>query len=475
MDEKRNTIVDFLSEHKDTNPISFHMPGHKGREKLMRNCGFGKFLDNMVGNDITEILGADNLTCPRSSLMEVANRYKRQYGCIATELLVNGSSAGLMASILTAVQRGSKLILGRNSHHSAYSAMRLGGISPVYLRPEINKKYNLLGKMLVSEVQEAIDENPDAAAVLITSPNYYGLLSDIYSISKVCHDAGMVLIVDQAHGAHLKYFDENEHFKRAAENCGADLVVNSTHKTLFSFTGSGILNVCSYDIDLDFLRENLRMLQTTSPSYLLLGSLDMNSQIMERHGKEIVQHWSDDVKYFYKQAERIDGLTVIRDFALDTTKINISMADLGMSGDMLERELRTKNIWAEMAHGEFVMLMTGAGNLRSDYEYLLKVLRDLSSSFGIGRKTKRTIQSLPDFNPAINEIPLQEEKVPLYASEGRVVYSPLICYPPGSPIICPGEIMDMEVISYIQKTLANGSDIIGVDDEGEISVGVESM
>lgn len=470
--KESSTIAEFLVEHKNRKPISFHMPGHKGREELFAKCGYGDFAQNMIGNDVTEIPGADNLFDPRSSILQTKKNYAKLYGALHTELLVNGSSAGIIASIMASVPRGGKLILGRNSHHSAFSAMRLGDIDPVYVRPEIDGKSGLQTYITPESVRKAIELNPDASAVLITSPNYYGILSDIRRIADICHRAGLILIVDQAHGAHLKFFDRSSNTKHAAENLGADLVVNSTHKTLLSFTGSGILNVCSNRVDLEAIGEILHMVQTTSPSYLLMGSLDVNEKIMSRLADDLVRSWKEDLLYFYRKAPHIEGVEVFTHEMLDMTKINISMAELGISGEELGRKLRYNNIWVEMVHGDYVMLMTGAGNTRDDYVELLRALQRISDDSGYSKPLHHGSESY-DFDLEVAIIPSKKEKIPLYLSEGRVIYNPVIIYPPGYPVACPAEVMNLAAITCISKALSNGESVVGVDDEGQIIVGKE--
>ena len=279
--------------------------------------------------------------------------------------------------------------------------------------------------------------------------------------------------------------------KDAAESLGADIVINSTHKTLLSFTGSGILNICSDSVDINAVSEALRMVQTTSPSYLLMASLDINEKIMRKKWRDITGAWIEDLRGFYKGASRINGLTIVTGsgakgsgsqdedvFALyryregpDPTKINISMSELGLSGERLDKELRYRGIISEMVHGEYVLLMTGAGNTRSDYEKLLDALEDIASGYGVGVPVDRTPRSFEDIKLAYADVPVEGEYVPLYEAVGRVLYDPIVTYPPGTPIACPGEVLTMEVISHISDILEDGEFITGVDDEGMIKVG----
>ena len=514
----RVSLTDFLMYHKETHPISFHMPGHKGRSTLYGIYGFGDFVKNVIGNDITEIPGADALQQPRERIKDMMDSYASLYGARHTELLVNGSSAGLMAAILGTVSRGDKLLMGRNSHRSVYGALRLGGINPAYIMPEIDAETGLQLGLDPDKIEEVLIEDPDIKAVLVTSPNYYGVLSDIERIANIVHLHGRTLIVDQAHGAHLKFFDylrsEDGLPHRAAENCGADIVVDSTHKTLLSFTGSAILNICTERPDVPRISELLRMLQTTSPSYLLMGSLDINQQILRMDGYNLIKNWDADIKYFYEEAAQIDGLGLIDRIDLDETKVSITMSALGLGGPELAAELEKRNIWVELTHGDYVMLMTGLGNERGDYEDVLSALRDLSAHHSVriqgvesastASKTESAAQNAsqkqakneaqaanknasqpvdkiaelrtPSSDSALIErleqrkIPDTYEEVPLYSAEGRVLYESIIPYPPGTPIACPGEVLSKSVILYVRDQLVAQHVVLGVDEEGRVKV-----
>ena len=499
---KDKTIADFLKDNAGKDIVSFHMPGHKGRSALYDAAGYGELLRNAAAWDITEIPGADSLFCPRGALRDVMDNYAELYGVRHTELLVNGSSAGLMAAVISSVPVGGRLILGRNSHHSVFSALRLGGINPVYVRPETDPQSGLAAGISPYELEAACDAHPDASAVLITSPNYCGVMSDISVLADIAHEHGMLLIADQAHGAHLRFFDmyaeaaRSEgayipHPRHAAESLGADIVVSSTHKTLLSFTGSGILNICTDTVDIDDVSEKLRMLQTTSPSYLLMASLDINEKIMRAGWRDLIKNWSECLSGFCRAASRIDGLTIFagsgaeasaaqdRDvFPLyryregpDPTKINISMARLGLSGERLDKELLSRGIVSEMVHGEYVLLLTGIGNTREDYDRLLAALRDIAGCYGICAEVSRAPRSFEDIVLETADLPMESELVPLYEADGRVLYEPIVSYPPGSPVACPGEILNMEVISRISRMLAAGDAVTGVDEEGMIKVG----
>lgn len=539
MTDKRNkmpmdkTIIDFLNDYMkkadggnaaagadmgsdgSCRLISFHMPGHKGRSDIYEKTGYGDFLKNIVTCDITEIPGADALFCPETTLRAVMDNYADLYGVKHSELLVNGSSAGVMAAIMGTVPVGGKLILGRNSHHSAFSALRLGGINPVYVKPKMDLRSGLVGEILPADLKAACEANPDAQAVLVTSPNYYGMLSDIAALAAVAHEYDMFLIVDQAHGAHLKFFDndaeellgEGAHVpfpRHSAEDLGADIVINSTHKTLLSFTGSGIMNICNYNVDIGAVSDALKMVQTTSPSYILMASLDINERIMRKYGSRFIRAWCDDLFTFYRRAQRIPGVGIVGGHlteevlekygdkiskdsgdaekaslfpmyhsraGLDMTKINISLAALGMSGARLDKELRQRGIISEMVHGDYVMLMTGVGSRSNDYVRLLDALKEISDNYGVvDRHKANDPRPAAEFELEVAGVPYEAESMPLYEADGRVLYDPVIIYPPGTPIACPGEILTVEVISCISDAIGRGEKVTGVDEEGLIRV-----
>ena len=273
----KRSLLDFLPEHAALDPVSFHMPGHKGSQ-LYKKLGYGEILDKLMDCDITEIPGADNLFQTEDVILEIMEKYRNLYGSKKSYLLVNGSSVGLIAGILSCTKRGDKVIMARNSHKSIFNAMRLGGLAPVYLFPEILEDHGILGGISPDEAVRLMDENPDAGCVVLPSPNYYGICSDIRAIADACHERNKVLIVDQAHGAHLRFIGEG--YPMSAEEGGADIVINSTHKTLASWTQTAVMNVMSDRVDLNVIEDNLQILESSSPSYPLMLSLDINADIL---------------------------------------------------------------------------------------------------------------------------------------------------------------------------------------------------
>ena len=467
----KRSLLDFLPEHAALDPVSFHMPGHKGSQ-LYKKLGYGDILDKLMDCDITEIPGADNLFQTEDVILEVMEKYRKLYGSKKSYLLVNGSSVGLIAGILSCTKRGDKVIMARNSHKSIFNAMRLGGLDPVYLFPGILEEYGILGGISPEEVKRLLGENPEAACVVLPSPNYYGICSDIKAIAEVCHERDKILIVDQAHGAHLKFIGEG--YPLSAEEGGADIVINSTHKTLASWTQTAIMNVMSGRVDLGIVEDNLQILESSSPSYPLMLSLDINADILldEKKKSEVFSEWTEAVDRFYKEAKNIPGLRIIEDPMLDRTKLNMDMGSLGLNGNELERLLNERGIFIELVTGNIIMGMSGIGTTGEDVDRLLDALRDIAKErAGESAPEPEEQTGILTFKPERAPVPEEKESVRIDDCAGRVCAGSIIPYPPGIPLLCPGEVITEELIAYVKKLRSMGERVIGVSSAGEILVG----
>ena len=402
------SIHDFIADYLEKDTVSFHMPGHKGSH-LYRRFGYDGFLDRMMDYDITEIAGADNLFQTEGIIKGVQDHYAKLYDCKKSYILVNGSSGGNIAAILASVNKGRQLIMARNCHKSVFNALTLGGIRPVYAYPEMIEEFGISGAVAPAEIERLIKENPDADAVMITSPNYYGVCSDIRSIAEIAHRHGKVLIVDEAHGAHLHFSDA---LPPSALRSGADLVINSTHKTLASFTQSAALHYNTDLVDQYILEDKLQCIQSTSPSYLLMSSMDISAKILENHGKELMEEWVQNLTVFYERLARVPGVqTMGKMKGLDWTKINLSMGELGVTGAQLDRILlEDYNIYIELFTGDWIMAMTGIGNTKDDYDRFAGALEDISrrtreSGLQIHRAEHKTDSLIPPRQAEMFEIP----------------------------------------------------------------------
>lgn len=472
-------ILNFLIRHADKHTVSFHMPGHKG-SAIYRRFGYEPFLNRIMDCDITEIPGADNLFQTEGILKAAQEEYANLYCARRSYLLINGTSGGVIAAIMAAVPKGKKLILARNSHKAIFNALVLAGIEPVYAYPEMIHEYGISGVITPEEIEHCLAENPDAEAVILPSPNYYGICSDIRAIAEVVHARGKVLIVDQAHGAHLKFFSDAgcTGMPRSAEEQGADITVNSIHKTLASFTQSALLNLNSDRVDSYVLEDKLQMIQSTSPSYLLMASLDINADILKQHGNEIMTNWYEALLFFYREAKKIPGLSVIGNpfddagsISLDLTKINLDMSAAGLDAAELEHQLMDRGIFAELTTGNILMCMTGIGNTKADMERLLAALREISRGRTAAQPDKKPVSAVFEAKLSLFPVPQDKERIPLAAGAGRICASAIIPYPPGIPFVCPGEMLTEEVICYIRDLRAAGEKVIGVNDHDEITVG----
>ena len=467
-----NGIRQFLAEHAALEPVSFHMPGHKG-SRIYRENGYGEFLDIIMDCDITEIPGADNLFQTESIIAETMEKYRQLYDVKKSYLLVNGSSGGLISAVLATVSRGGKLVMARNCHKSIFNALPLGDITPVYAYPQTIEEYGVLGGISAEEIAKCLDENPESEAVLVPSPNYYGICSDIKTIAEEVHRRGKILIVDQAHGAHLKFFSKYGmgDFPKAAEEQGADIVINSIHKTLASWTQSALLNVCTERVDLNILEDKLQTLESSSPSYPMMATLDISADLLLEKGMNLMCTWAENLDFFYEEAKKIPGLVIMEEASLDRTKMNIDMSAYGINGNELEELLMEKGVFLELVTGNIIMCMSGIGNRRCDYERLIEGLKAIAAERKLSGKHRMQQPEALTEKLERTELPKEKLYVPIAEAAGRVCATSIIPYPPGVPIACPGEILTAEVLEYVKARRAADEKVIGITADGKVAVG----
>jgi len=468
------SIHDFLLDHAEKDAVSFHMPGHKG-SRLYRRFGYQEFLSRIMDCDITEIAGADNLFQTEGIIKAVQDRYAKLYDCKKSYILINGTSGGNIAAVLASVNKGKQLIMARNCHKSVFNALTLGGVRPVYAYPEMIEEYGISGAVSPGEIERRIRENPDAEAVIITSPNYYGICSDIKAIADIAHRYGKVLIVDEAHGAHLHFSDA---LPPSAIQSDADIVINSTHKTLASFTQSAALHYNTELVDQYILEDKLQCIQSTSPSYILMASMDIAADILEKHRRELMEEWIGNLNSFYDRIAKIPGVrTMGKMEGLDWTKINLGIGELGITGAQLEKLLiEDYGIYIELFTGDWVMAMTGIGNTKNDYDRFANALEDIAGKAGVSGSEirsaeQKSVSLAAPKQTELFEIPVLKKRVPLAESAGMICASSIIPYPPGIPLICPGERIEADAVSYIQAMRDMGEKVIGVNEFGEVVVG----
>lgn len=467
-------FLTFLRNHENSNLVSFHMPGAK-RGNFFNDVFRRLPLENFLGFDITEIQGADNLHKPESIIKDIADGYKEIYKSKHTFLLINGSSVGIISAILASCKKSKKIIVARNSHKSIYAALDIGGITPVYISPNTGKPYNISADITAYEVEHAIENHPDAAAIIFPSPNYYGICSDIKGISELTKKHNIVLIIDQAHGAHLTVFetilkDRSTMPLEGAEKY-ADIVINSTHKTLASFTQTAILNVMSDRIDISEIAKYLSYLQSTSPSYLLLSSLAANLNILKSNkGYDLLLNWQNLINDFYAFAKS-NEIELVAHPLLDRTKVNIFTRSLNLSAETLSKELIDDNIIPELYTGDILMLMSGIGNTAEDFAKLKNSLIRIKAKYK-GKAPYSTLNITEDVY-SVHERKMGSGKkitIPLNESKGFPSASLIVPYPPGIPLLCPFEVITEKDIAFLTELMKHKYTVLGITEDLKVDV-----
>lgn len=443
---KEGKIFEKLKDNFKSDIYPLHMPGHK---RSLYPDGF----EIPYGLDITEIEGFDDLHHPEGLLKDAMDKAASYYGTKATFYLVNGSSCGNLAAICSQTEYGDEILVSRNCHKSVYNAVKLRNLKTNII--EINDD----GEVSAHVIEDALKDNKNIKVCVITSPTYEGVVSDIESISKVCRNNNVKLIVDEAHGAHLL----SEDFPKSAIKCGADVVIQSLHKTLPSLTQTAVLHVCSEDVSVDKIREYLGIFESSSPSYILMGSIDSCIDYMRECGMDELHAFSKRLDKFYDSLMSLKVLKINRfenAYAHDKSKIVVSLNDTYFEeykklyndgfGILLGNILRYNyKIEVEMSAVDYIIAMTTIADtddgLKRVADALLSIDKLLSDNLGcfknIGEINKRKqLVDMEYLKANVNK----ESKVYIYA------------YPPGSPMITYGEIITEDVISNIESSMASG-------------------
>lgn len=442
-------LYDKLVEYSKLN-TSFHMPGHK--------FGAVAGLDemNMAALDNTEAKGMDNLYEAEGIIKEAMELMAEFYSSKSTIFLTNGSTSGILASILATCRPGDKLIVARNSHHSVWSALILAGIIPVYISPEYLAEEDILGEMSTKTVEGALKAYPEAKGVLIVSPTYEGVVSDVEAIAKVVHEHDAVLIVDEAHGAH---FVLGEAFPESSIKKGADIVINSMHKTLPTLTQSALLHICSNRVRYEGIIQALRMVQTSSPSYVMMGIMDyIRSYIIENRQTIETQYIQPLKRLRLHLNEKLKRLELIEpnESIYDIGKVIVSTLKANISGYELEKILNESfNISIEAALENYIILMTTMADNEESLSKLEHALCLIDSELVVEKK-RASINSFITENISIAESPrdifyFDKEWISIEKSEDRILSKNIMLYPPGIPIVAVGERVTPERLKFIRQ------------------------
>ena len=380
------TLINRLKENRDSGIYPFHMPGHK------RRLADDETLREIYALDITEIPGFDDLHNAEGIIKEAEDRAARLFGSDETHFLVNGSTCGILSAIVGTVSKGDTVIAGSNCHRSVFNGIMLSGAKKVTITPDEESGFGICGGISVEAVTDALEKaDGNKTAVVITSPTYEGITSDIDAIAKTCHEHNAVLIVDSAHGAHFGF---SEGFPKSAVATDADAVITSVHKTLPSMTQTSLIHINRNCPSRDGIVKMLSVFQTSSPSYILMSSIDSMTELLEKQGKELFASYEKRLDDFYKKAEKFNSLSVLTKDELtakgstdhDRGRIVITDKTGTFSGQKLsDILLKTYGLCAEKSEDTYVLLITSIADTDEGFERLTKALTDIDMKLTTGK------------------------------------------------------------------------------------------
>lgn len=456
-------LYDKLISYNKEDYYPMHMPGHKRNTTLMP-------MVNPYGIDITEIEGFDNLHQAEGILKELSERISRLYGAGKSFPLINGSTAGILAGISAATTRGDQVLLVRNCHKSVYHGVVLRGLEPIYCYPQKTTPIPINGGILSSEIEELLITYPGIKLVIITSPTYEGVVSDVKAIAEVVHRHQALLMVDEAHGAHFGF---HEKFPKSAVTLDADLVIQSLHKTLPAFTQTAVLHSNNKELN-HKIEQYLAIYESSSPSYLLMAGIDRCISMLE-DDKELFPTFVKRLERFYDSMEALNNLKIANEtlvgqngvYHLDPSKITISTKETSISGHQLQEILREKyHIIMEMEAPDYVLGMTSICDTEEGFDRLTKALLAIDKDILLVKKdqVKQTELVSKPVQEMIPQEALEQptEQIKLQDSVGRISAAFISLFPPGAPILVPGERIEQELLDYIKGVKQKGIMITGL-------------
>lgn len=478
-------LLEKLTEYSQSDFYPYHMPGHK--RKL---CG--RMPKEWIAPDITEIEGFDNLHQPCGILAELQKKAAEAYGAQESFYLINGSTAGILAAISAAVPFGGELLLVRNVHKSVYHAAYLRRLTLRYVYPEMVKGHAICEAVTVEHVQNALKKYPKVKAVLIVSPTYEGRIADVEAIARAVHEKGLPLIVDEAHGAHLGF---SKDFAINSSSLGADISINSLHKTLPSMTQTALLHCNGNLVNRDNIRKFLHIYQTSSPSYVLMAGMEEAIELATKDcGRydTFVSLWKD-------MLVRLKACKIIRTLPgdyeeceqkkQDIGKLVLSVESTGLSGQAFYDILLNRyHLQMEMACESYVLAMFTIADTKEGYERLVQAVLEIDAElargdFGEASERKAGWETTQEATLGGFPLPVLKEAVPFYEAwdadkeavslkqaEGRIAGEFVNLYPPGVPIVVPGEQLSAESVAQIERYLQEGLNVQGLENDARIWV-----
>ena len=475
LDQNKTPLFDAVKRFADWDPVPFFIPAHKLGEGI--DPRFKSFAgENVFKIDLSEVRWTDDFHGAASSIKEAQVLAADAWGAARSHFLVNGTSGGIIAAMCAVLGDGDRIVVPRNAHKSAVYGLVLSGAEPVYVLPEIDSERGLVGGLTPEALESVLSEYTDVKAVFTVSPSYHGVMSDTGALSEIAHRHGAVLISDEAHGNHM-YFSER--LPKGALELGADIVCQSTHKMSGALTQASILHLglgAETRVDLEKIRANLSMIQTTSPSYILLASLDMARSYIATRGETVLDGVLDTLENaradigalpgFELLGKELVGSAGIADY--EPTRLVFSARALGLDGYALFSLLREQyNIECEFADPYWCVCVAGLGTTPAHTKALAAALKDISEDVTGGRffchtepspcHTQSILPPIPPLGLTPREAWFAEkEAVPFESAQGRISAELVVPYPPGIPILCPGEIITKEAHGFLLEQKHKG-------------------
>lgn len=471
LDQTKAPVYEALKQYRSSRIVPFDVPGHKqgkGNPELTEFLG-----KSCLSVDVNSMKPLDNICHPVSVIKEAEELAADAFGAGHSFFMVNGTTSAVQTMIMSTCKAGDKIIMPRNVHRSAINSLILCGAVPVYVNPDVDKTLGIALGMKASEVEKAILENPDAKAVFVNNPTYYGICSDLHSIVEIAHQNNMLVLVDEAHGTHFYFGDD---LPVSAMAAGADMSAVSMHKTGGSLTQSSIVLIGKESpVSPGYVRSVINLTQTTSASYLLMSSLDISRRNLAINGREIFSKVSSLAEYGRREIEKIGGYYAYSSdlvngdsvFAFDQTKLSVYTREIGLAGIEVYDILRDKyGIQIEFGDIGNILAIISVGDNLMALERLISALSEIKRLYS---KDKAGMFDHEYITPTVKVTPQKafysdKKSVPLSESTGGISAEFVMCYPPGIPILAPGELITAEILDYISYSKERGCFLTGTED-----------
>ena len=465
-DQNKTPIIDALIKFDKLNPDYYCMPSH--HRGACADESFLKLSDTILKYDLTETPITDDLHEPEYAIAEAQRLAAELFGADKTFFLVNGTTCGNEAMIIASVHEGDKILVSRNCHKSILMGLIISGATPIYIEPEKSSRLNTFGSISPQKVEQAFEENPDIKAFILVNPTYYGICSDLKAIADICHSHNALLLVDEAHGA---VFSVSAKLPLSAMQSGADMCSQSIHKTAGAMTQSSMLHIKGSLADVSRVDSALKIVQSTSPSYILMASLDAARHRLAINGKNDIEHLIELSDYIRNGLNSIDGVHCYDKcsdkeiFDFDRTRIVFSI-DSRCGFDVFDELFNNYNICAEMADDFNVVLILGPSDSTEQADRLITAVKSIANKKGKARNSEFSMPEIPSMALTPRKAYFSKtEYVPLKSAEGKISAEMLAPYPPGIPVIYPGEVFTADIIEFISSAIEEKRHIHGFSDK----------